>query len=163
MILKKKFILLFFLYSLCLVSSFSQGQEITRPKLMGEDGHLFDKMVDAYNQKDFDKSLGFASQLISKYPVSEKPDYYYLYLSRGGIYIKLGRYDEALKDIETALRVNPNDLTSIELRGSVYFRTGRYSDSIAEDTRALSLAPKRLSVTIAGARLIANLGNMKRL
>ena len=141
---KKKFILLFFLYSLCLFSSFSQVQGITRPKLMEEDGHLFDKMVDAYNQKDFDKSLGFASQLISKYPVSEKPDYYYLYVARGGIYIKLGRYAEALKDIETALGVNPNDLTGIELRGSVYFRTGRYSDSIAEDTRVLSLAPQKI-------------------
>jgi tetratricopeptide (TPR) repeat protein len=63
------------------------------------------------------------------------------YTVRGEAYLALSRYDEAIKDLDQALRLNPNLAIAYYKRGQAYFAKGQYDQAIRDYDRAGELAP----------------------
>jgi len=53
------------------------------------------------------------------------PDYALAHLRLGGMAVKLGLYEEALKQFEEALRLEPNNQVALELIAQVQNRENR--------------------------------------
>ena len=63
------------------------------------------------------------------------------YADLGALYIQIGRYDEAKEEIETALKMNPNDAYAHIQLGSLYFHIEEIKKSISEFHVAVALEP----------------------
>ena len=56
------------------------------------------------------------------------------YYNRGMVCNKLGRYQEAIADYTTAIKINPDDADAYVNRGAAYDDLGRYQEAIADYT-----------------------------
>jgi len=63
--------------------------------------------------------------------------------NRGGAKFGLGRYEDAIADLDAALAMKPDDEMAIESRGMADYHLARYSDAVADYDKALALAPSR--------------------
>jgi tetratricopeptide (TPR) repeat protein len=64
------------------------------------------------------------------------------YESRGHIYRNLGDYENAIRDYDAALRLNPSNAFVIKNRAFANFQKGEYAAAITDYNRALRLNPK---------------------
>jgi lipoprotein NlpI len=104
------------------------------------------KSTDASAQLDFEhrlrdirqETIKKASQTITngKLAGTDLADVYCL---RGNAYSDLGRYEEALQDMNTAVRLAPNAPATLSCRGELYFQAGQFDKSIADYSKAISL------------------------
>ena len=53
----------------------------------------------------------------------------------------LGRYEEALPALETAIALNPNSGELWMVKGAVLYQLKRYNDALADVDRAIQLHP----------------------
>ncbi len=60
---------------------------------------------------------------------------------RGALLESLGRFDEALADFDTAIRLAPNEGNSYYNRGLLQFNAGHYREAIDDCTRCIELEP----------------------
>ncbi len=70
----------------------------------------------------------------------------------GGIYSVLGKYDQALAEVNRALELNASDSAAYAWRGSVLLYLGRHDESIASTETALRFDPQlrvRLAFSLA--------------
>jgi protein O-mannosyl-transferase len=79
-------------------------------------------------------NLSLWTDVISKYP--EVP---VAYNNRALTYKEQGQYDLALADLESALRINPNDVDALCNRGNWYFLRGDHDKALVDLERALSV------------------------
>jgi tetratricopeptide (TPR) repeat protein len=63
---------------------------------------------------------------------------YGAYLSRSLAYLHLGKYNQALADLDRAKQIVPNDLEIEKAKGDVYFKMGDYTKAIAQYEKVLS-------------------------
>jgi len=78
------------------------------------------------------------------------------YLGRCSVRAIAGRnLPQALSDCDQALRLRPNDVTTMGTRGLLYLRLGRLDDAIVEFDAALKLAPKVTTAFLLFGRGIA--------
>jgi tetratricopeptide (TPR) repeat protein len=63
------------------------------------------------------------------------------YNNRGNIYLKQGRLDDALRDFNTALTINPNFVRFYLNRAEVFNRLGNHEKTLADLTSAVTLKP----------------------
>ena len=62
-----------------------------------------------------------------------KPDYAKAYFNRGKAKYHLGQFEDAVADIDVAIRLNRNDLTDYYYyRGSVKYELGQYAEALAD-------------------------------
>ncbi len=59
----------------------------------------------------------------------------------GNTYLKLGRYQEAIIEYQTALRLRPDDPEALYKLGVIYNLQKRFEDAVREWTAALSINP----------------------
>jgi tetratricopeptide (TPR) repeat protein len=69
------------------------------------------------------------------------PDYNEAYNSRGGMYKRLGKYEQAIADYNKAIELDPNYATAYNNRGSAYNHLGKYEQAITDLNRAIELNP----------------------
>jgi tetratricopeptide (TPR) repeat protein len=55
---------------------------------------------------------------------------------------ELGRDDEALQQVDTAVTLSPLEATMHQARGLVYYNAGRFDEAVAAERRALELTPQ---------------------
>jgi tetratricopeptide (TPR) repeat protein len=60
---------------------------------------------------------------------------------RGATYLKMGHYEEALRDFTQALTLAPDDIQTLAQRGVTYHQLGHYEKAVADFTHTLELAP----------------------
>lgn len=64
------------------------------------------------------------------------------YVARGMENSQNGRYDQALKDFNDALKLKPNDPMLITYRGVVYYAKGQNDLAMKDFNRAIEIDPK---------------------
>lgn len=82
-------------------------------------------------------SLTLWSEAIRQYPMSVP----LIYNNRGLAYNKLGDYQKAIEDFDTALKINPSFFYTYVNRGIVYGKVGKFNEAIADFDSALRLKP----------------------
>ncbi len=63
------------------------------------------------------------------------------YNNRALTYSDAGNYDMAMKDLDRALELKPDDFEALTNRGNVYFRTGKYRQALDDFMSALRANP----------------------
>jgi tetratricopeptide (TPR) repeat protein len=64
------------------------------------------------------------------------------YVNQGIENSQNGRYDQALKDFNQALKLKPRDPTLLTYRGVVYYAKGQYEKAMQDYNQALAIDPK---------------------
>ena len=75
--------------------------------------------------------------------IAERPTAYERYLDRGLAYARLGRLQEALKDFERSVQLNPGFAHGFGNRGIVRMKLGDAAGAIDDFTRAIELWPRQ--------------------
>jgi Flp pilus assembly protein TadD len=55
--------------------------------------------------------------------------------------MSLGCHEDALRDLDRSLELDPNDAYARSRRGSAYIGFGRYEDAVRDFNRSLELEP----------------------
>jgi protein O-mannosyl-transferase len=63
------------------------------------------------------------------------------YCNRASAYRLLGRYDKAIEDLITVVKLGPGDITGYVHRGNTYLLMGQYDEAISDFSKAISLKP----------------------
>ncbi|WP_293347462.1 MULTISPECIES: serine protease [unclassified Microcoleus] len=66
----------------------------------------------------------------------------YPYVNRGSLYGGKGDYDNALKDYNEAIKLDPKNAIAYSNRGDVYYNKGDYDNALKVYTEAIKLDPK---------------------
>ena len=75
-------------------------------------------------------------------PVKEKQTPAVDYLSRGKSYLKNGRVDEAIVDLNNAVRLTPENAVAYFARGNAYYLKGQLNQAVSDYDKAIELNPK---------------------
>ncbi|HJT28248.1 MAG TPA: tetratricopeptide repeat protein [Pyrinomonadaceae bacterium] len=68
----------------------------------------------------------------------------------GMTYSGLGRYDDAEKEFQRAMRLNPSDVCAYAQSGTMYYDRGKYQQAIAAFKRAIEIGPSYGSYMLLG-------------
>src|SRR5437764_10699158 len=83
-----------------------------------------------------------------------RPDFTGGYRYRGLLLADMGRYEDAFRDFETALRQNPNSQYTLTARGDVLEKIGRHEEALADYAQAIKSAHDSYDKLITGNKLI---------
>lgn len=64
------------------------------------------------------------------------------YRGRGRYYYDSGKYQEAIKDFDMAVKLNPQFVEAYDSLGNAYFKLGNYQEAIKNFSMAIELAPQ---------------------
>lgn len=92
---------------------------------------------DAFKKQDFTTAIDFFSKAIA---ASETPNHV-LYSNRSASYASIHKYNEALKDAEECVKINPTWAKGYNRVGAAQFGLSKYDDAIASYSKALELEP----------------------
>ncbi|RHZ88959.1 hypothetical protein Glove_19g65 [Diversispora epigaea] len=96
---------------------------------------------------DYAKDYGTEKQVIyycTKY-LNDVPTSYYTLCSRADAYCKLGKYDRAMKDLNSAILIKPQRTNAWYLRGAVKGLKESYTDAIQDLNKAIMIDPNNCS------------------
>ena len=62
--------------------------------------------------------------------------------NRAEVYIRSGRYNNAIVDYTKAIALNPKYSTAYNGRGNTYFKMGAYDKAITDLNKAIALSPR---------------------
>ncbi len=88
------------------------------------------------NEEDFEGALNFFSRSIAS-----RTDNDFARKNRAVAYASMGRYDDALVDIESVLSANSGDHLLLSLKAQVLLASKKPEDALAAVSKAISLAP----------------------
>ncbi|HEC79327.1 MAG TPA: tetratricopeptide repeat protein [candidate division WOR-3 bacterium] len=80
------------------------------------------------------------STWLAKQPNSEQYYYQPFYYAARDLFTK-GKYEDALKDLKYAEKINPSDARTYTLRGAIYHQTGEIDKAKEQYTKALKVDP----------------------
>ncbi len=83
-----------------------------------------------------------AKQYKGQYKKSTDPKLALAHTSRGTAYLKKGQYNEAIREYNKALEINPNGTVAYYNRSIAYTRTGQYDKAVSDCNKALELDPE---------------------
>jgi TolB-like protein len=92
--------------------------------------------IDTYFADDFMDSV----LILTDIALSNDDQLAEAYVLRGRYYIETGKFEQALKDINRAIKLNPNDWNGYEIRGDLYFQKDSQK-AIENRQKAISLNP----------------------
>ena len=143
-----------------LIKSIKDKAEEETKKLIEENNrnikisNLFNSAYQAYNNKEYETSINYYNQIIemtdnllngydenseeySKYKNNISKAYY----NRGVAKNDLKQYEEAIKDYDKAIELNPNYSEAYNNRGKDKYNLGLYKEAIEDFNKAIELNP----------------------
>ncbi|AUJ49989.1 tetratricopeptide repeat protein [Brachyspira hyodysenteriae] len=143
-----------------LINSIKKQAEEETKKLIEENNrnikisNLFNSAYQSYNNKEYDKAINYYNQIIeiiddllkgydenseeySKY----KNNYLIAYNNRANAKSDLGLYEEAIKDFDKAIKLNPNNSNTYNNMGIIKNYLGQYKKAIKDFDKAIELNP----------------------
>ncbi|KAK7092856.1 tetratricopeptide repeat protein 12-like [Littorina saxatilis] len=113
-----------------------------RRKISEKEAQVIKEMGNlAFKEKDFEKALEYYNQAIDKVR-----DNAMLYTNRAQTLIKLGKYEDALKDCDWALRANPNSIKAYVHIGRAHVALKQYQQARDSYNKVLTVDPKKDSL-----------------
>ena len=97
-------------------------------------GTTMNKGVELADKGDYDK----ARQLYDA-AIAQDPKAWPLYLNRSNVFVHQRKFDLAIQDLNTVLRLRPGVLLAQVLRGILYEHTGDYSRALADYDGVVSI------------------------
>ena len=91
----------------------------------------------AFRAQDFEKAIDLFSKAID---VSEKPNHV-LYSNRSACYTSLHKYDNALKDAQKCVEINPTWAKGYNRIAAAYYGEGRFDEAQKQYQKALEIDP----------------------
>ena len=70
-----------------------------------------------------------------------EPDYIDARNARGGVYVSMGKFDDAIQDFSVVLKLDPDYFVAYLNRGTVYKTKGEYEQAIKDFSIAIKLRP----------------------
>ncbi len=99
-------------------------------------GTTMNKGVELAGKGDYDK----ARQLFDA-AIAQDPKAWPLYLNRSNVFVHQRKFDLAIQDLNTVLRLRPGVLLAQVSRGILYEHLGDYSRALADYDRVVSITP----------------------
>lgn len=93
---------------------------------------LLKKVMEKYEQKDFDSCILFLNQILEILPNDEN-----IWIFNSILLNKVGRYEESIMSCERSLKINPNDHRYWIHHGRILNNLGRYEDAIKSCDRSI--------------------------
>jgi tetratricopeptide (TPR) repeat protein len=90
-----------------------------------------------------------------------KPDASGVHYGLGSVYARLGKYDEAAKELNKELQLNPNDSLALWKLGELELRTNP-KEARRELERAVNLNPRLPQAVLAYGRALARTGELEK-
>ena len=128
-----------------LVSSVIQAQssnvfdDLSTAMTVGKGNELLKK-------RDYEQARQFYDAAIGRDPTAWGP-----YVPRAIMFARQRKWDLAIQDLDTVLRLKPGFLTAAEMRGQINYHLGNYSRALADYDRIVSITPPSLRFTLAMA------------
>lgn len=113
-----------------------------------------------YSWVDMNINLDEGLNLIRK-AVELRPEDGYIVDSLGWAYYRLGRYPEAVEELERAVRLRPEDPTINDHLGDAYWRAGRKREAVFKWSAVLDLQPEEFDVPKIQKKLKEGLPDVK--
>ena len=105
-----------------------------------------------YSWVDMNRNLQEGLEMIKK-AVELRPDDGYIVDSLGWAYYRLGRYEEAVVELERAIELKAGDATINDHLGDAYWRVGRKLEATYQWKRALASEPEEAEVPKIQAKI----------
>ncbi len=105
-----------------------------------------------YSWVDMNRNLQQGLEMIKK-AVELRPDDGYIVDSLGWAYYRLGRFDEAVVELERAIELRAGDATINDHLGDAYWRVGRKLEATYQWKRALASEPEEAEVPKIQAKI----------
>ena len=107
---------------------------------------LLSDSLDNYIMDNYESALKHLDSMISKFPESAKKNEYILY--RAVCYLKLGKFEESLKDLEEIEKDNnyKKDYNFYLTKGKVLYYLGKFEESKNELNKGLQLNKEKESM-----------------
>ncbi len=102
---------------------------------------------------EYGKALNCFSELIISQPEA------YNYLQRGLLLEKMVRYEEAMKDYKTAVKLDPKEGKAYYRMGTIYEKDGKYKEAIDSYTNAIKCYPNEGYYYYKRGKLYLELGD----
>jgi tetratricopeptide (TPR) repeat protein len=81
---------------------------------------------------------------------------------RGSLYLEQGQVSDALRDFESAVRVNPDDASALTNRAQAYCGFGRMDETLADLDRAVVLDPDLIAARFNRGAMLYEKGEMDK-
>lgn len=109
-------------------------------------------------QEDMDMALEILQSVIQKaIPGSSK----WAWMRRGLYYLKVGQHQQAIADLQAALRADPQDWVCWECLGEAYLNRRSFTAALKAFTKAQQLQPSSIYSVYQAAAIKQTLGNFK--
>jgi tetratricopeptide (TPR) repeat protein len=99
--------------------------------------YFFNRAGYYYLQGDFERAIQHYTQNVEREPQNSGN-----YLARAGCYLNIMQAEKAAADVERALKLNPNNPLSIQLRGEIFFVEKNYPAALDLFARAQAINPR---------------------
>ncbi|CAM4885913.1 unnamed protein product [Rotaria socialis] len=90
---------------------------------------------DAFHQQLYEQAIDYYTQ-----GLNAKKDYDILYTNRAQVYVKQGRYEDAINDCDWALKVTPTYIKAFVIRGKCFINLKEFDRAKDEFTQAEQIA-----------------------
>jgi Flp pilus assembly protein TadD len=88
-----------------------------------------------------------------------RPNDGYIVDSLGWVHYRLGRYDDAARELERAVELRPEDPIINDHLGDAYWRVGRKREAAFQWNRSLTLNPEKDLISVINRKLKIGLGD----
>lgn len=119
-----------------------------------------DDAVGHYELGQAESTLDMAKALINfDKALALDPNYLPARIARGSLYYQMGKPETAVKDLEVAASLRPDDAMNLDRLGQTYQALDRNADALRVLRRAVELAPRDSKTLLHLARTLADSGN----
>ncbi len=122
---------------------------------------LFRRASLYYKEDDYVRALDDLNNALKYYDVKEEADQRVQAMRmRADVLMAMGKYDQALEDINFLLSENPQNFPLLYERGTALYETGRYPEAEADFNTMLRINPRSQEAMLALARVAVKRNNL---
>jgi tetratricopeptide (TPR) repeat protein len=115
-----------------------------------------DALSDCDQQQDADLAVAGCTQRIDQ--AGTPAERARAHANRGRAYGGKGQYEQAIRDLDKAIELNPQDAGAHATRGRVYLATGKHDDAIRDLDQAIAFDPRDATVYLSRGMVFAAKG-----